>query len=988
MTETATTLQRGSAINRYVLLAPLGHGGMGVVWRAYDPDLDRNVAIKFVLPGFGDHGRVRMQREARALGKLNHPNVVAVYDLGVLAERIWVAMAFIQGVTLSEWLTTKERSPIEIIEVFLQAGRGLAAAHAEGVTHRDFKPANVMVGNDGIVRVMDFGLARTINDQPIAAEIEHTDDAAEEAADSFADTAIQFGTDGSGTELTKTGTVLGTPPYMAPEQARGELADARSDQFSFCTSLYEALYGVRLFSGRALERYYEVADRPPGSPPAGLPGEIRSVLVRGLRLDPEQRYPDMESLLAALQQALETKQSRRSWPVFGIAALLVGGVLAWLSTRETPICESDSSALAEFWNPSIAEELHDAALRSKLPYAETTWTRTQRDLDDWAQRWARAQQRACEATHIDKKHSHEVLERRHACLDLQLIRVESIVAGLRRLEETPRDLLDRASQLVLPDLDSCEAVHLLDDATLFPSDEATAAEAAAIREKLAATEGLLGVGDYDRALALAEEALELSTKLGFEPVTAEAQLSVGLALEHAQADLERAEKLLHEAAWSAQRSGHEVVIVRSAAALADRAAETGKPEIAAIWTELARAGLVHHGDAPNFELEVRRNLGTVAALAGNFEAALVEYRRTLELAHQRGGGENNHDYIAALMAIGDMERQLGRYEEANEVLGRARVLASETLGAKHPMVASVLGALATVDAARSQLDSAIELHLAALAINEEVFGKDHPRVARDLNNLAMIHDGLGRYALAIDMYSRARAILEKESGAEHPDVAYVDINIGTALQNLGRHDEALARHSSALAVLEKSLGPDHMAVGVAWANIAKTRLLLGDPTGALADYDRADAVLEKVFGDTHPILAGLGLQRGKALRELDRLDEALVAGTRALAMAEGIFGAESIELVSVLIHLSETELDLGNPERAVEFGERGLALASDANPPVERAEIRLALAKAIAPTDMARARRLAQEAIEQLANAEGGEKLRAKIEAWLDGIEN
>ncbi len=985
-------LQRGATISRYVLLGLIGRGGMGEVWKAYDPDLDRNVAIKFMLPGFGEHGRVRMQREARALAKLNHPNVVVALDFGVLDDRIWVAMALIQGVTLSNWLGSAQRSPMEIVEVFLQAGRGLAAAHVEGVTHRDFKPANVMVGNDGIVRVMDFGLARTGSDQAIAAEIDRSADGTDPDADSLADTAIQFGTGGSTSELTQAGTVLGTPPYLAPEQARGETADARSDQFSFCTSLYEALYGVRLFAGRALDRHYEVADRDPlpGSPPPGLPGEVRNVVLRGLRLDPSGRYPDMDSLLSDLRRALEPKRKPRIWPALGIVSLLTGvGAIAWLSAGERETCESDSSTLAEAWNSSIAQELRAAAIGSNLSYAATTWAKAERDLDDWARRWARAQQRACEATKIEKKQSQAMLERRNACLDLQLIRVESIVAGLRRLEDSPRELLDRASELSLPDLDRCEAVHLLDAAILVASDEATAAEATAIRETLAAAEGLADVGEYQQALALAEQALARASELDFEPVTAEAQLLVGMALDRLQADAERAQSLLREAAWSAQRSGHEVVIVRTAAALAKVSSEHAKLDVAAIWSGFARAALERLGDAPDVEFEVRRSLGTVAAVAGEFEAAIVEYRRALELAEQRSG-ENSHDYIVSLHSIGDLQRELGRYEEASETLGRARQLASETLGAKHPMVAIVLGALATTEAARGQLDLARELHLAALAINEEVFGKEHTRVARDLHNLSIIHDEFGHYAEAMEALLRARAILSKELGAEHPDVGFVDVNLGVALQNLGRHDEALARFESALAVLDKSLGPDHMAVGAAWGSVGNARLALGDPTGALAAFERASTVLGQAFGDTHPMLASVEHSRARALLTLDRTDEALAASTRALQMGERIFGAEHAELVAVLSTMSEIELRLARPGRAVELGERGLALASDANSPAERAAIRFALAQALAadagPEELARARVLGREALELLADAEGDKQLRGDIEGWLAGL--
>ncbi|HET6583005.1 MAG TPA: serine/threonine-protein kinase, partial [Nannocystaceae bacterium] len=228
-----TRLARGTTLGRYVVLERIGSGGMGVVYAAYDPQLDRKVALKLLHAREerdGDSGgRARVLREAQAMARLSHPNVVAVHDVGVVDDTLFVAMEFVEGVTLGHFIAAGSRRWNEVLDVFEPAGRGLAAAHAAGLVHRDFKPDNVMIGNDGRVRVMDFGLARA------AAEI--TTESSEGSGGSIVELS---GVD----RLTRTGALVGTPAYMAPELLAGGNADARSDQFAFCVALHRALYGT------------------------------------------------------------------------------------------------------------------------------------------------------------------------------------------------------------------------------------------------------------------------------------------------------------------------------------------------------------------------------------------------------------------------------------------------------------------------------------------------------------------------------------------------------------------------------------------------------------------------------------------------------------------------------------------------------------------------------------------------------------------------
>ncbi|MFY0580423.1 serine/threonine-protein kinase [Cystobacter fuscus] len=261
------TLGRGTALDRYVVLEPLGQGGMGMVYAAYDSVLDRKVALKLLPPGDVDgdtemtSGRARLLREAQAMARLSHPNVVAVYDVHQHGLQVFMAMELVEGQTLLQWQRQQKRGWKEILAAFLSAGRGLAAAHAAGLVHRDFKPTNVLVGKDGRVRVTDFGLARTHNAPPEEPSEPEPSPGTRDTSPVKAHSMLEL-------ELTQRGAVLGTPAYMAPEQFRGAAADARSDQFSFAVSLWEALYGERPFEGTTTgERRQNVLDGRIRTPP-------------------------------------------------------------------------------------------------------------------------------------------------------------------------------------------------------------------------------------------------------------------------------------------------------------------------------------------------------------------------------------------------------------------------------------------------------------------------------------------------------------------------------------------------------------------------------------------------------------------------------------------------------------------------------------------------------------------------------------------------
>ncbi len=314
----------GDKVGRYLILTTLGTGGMGVVFAAYDPQLDRKVALKLLRSGINYNtkdARTRLRREAQAIAQLSHPNVVSVYDVGETDEGdLYIAMEFVEGDTLSQWLKKYPRTTREIIEVFLQAARGLVAAHGVGLLHRDFKPDNVLVGGDGRVRVTDFGLARSVMAEPAEAR---------DGREKENITALNV-------DLTATGTVLGTPRYMAPEQLTGPDIDARADQFSFCVALYEALWNQHPLPGAtsvAMLEKGEGALPPPELPK--VPPAITRAVMRGLEKERQKRFSGMSTLVNELMPPPVRTPAR--YAVVALAAVvLVGGFSAVMWNRSKP----------------------------------------------------------------------------------------------------------------------------------------------------------------------------------------------------------------------------------------------------------------------------------------------------------------------------------------------------------------------------------------------------------------------------------------------------------------------------------------------------------------------------------------------------------------------------------------------------------------------------------------------------------------------------
>jgi tetratricopeptide (TPR) repeat protein len=946
-------LPAGSRIGRYLLLEPAGRGAMGVVYAAYDPDLNRKIAIKLLHAHHSGGNRVdeltgRLLREAQTMAQLSHPNVVAVHDVGTHGDQLFVAMDFVEGVSLRVWLSERPRPWREVLAVFLQAGRGLAAAHRAGIVHRDFKPDNVLIrAGDGRVCVTDFGLARTEGESAPAEAASRPD--------------LPQGP--FSPSLTTSGTVIGTPAYMSPEQLAGKVADPRADIFAFSVALYEALYRERPFEGQdigdltASIRSGTIRKPPPGSK---VPAWLRRALLPGLQADPSARYASMESMLQALGRDPTRRLRRVALGVLLLGLLASVGVLSFREAeRSAARCIGGEARIAESWNPDRQERIHAAFLRTGLGYAADAWARARFVLDAYARDWRRAYTTACEATHSRGEQSEGVLDLRMQCLER---RRRSLSVLLDVFEHADAKAVERSLSAAhgLPDLEGCADVQRLSQLPM-PANAAARTRVDALRAQLARGDALRAAGDLHEAGAAIDTAGAAAQTLLYKPIEAEASYLAGRVWQEL-GEGAKAESALHAAAVSADESRHDAVAARSKIQLVIAVGVILKRTNEALrWAEHARAAIARLGGDPVLEAELLLAKGAALSRADRWQEAVAAYEPALERFQKLGPG--NPRVARVQREIGLAFTKGGRYTEALTWLQKSAAATREALGARHPRFAKVLvnvgialrrlGRFAAardvflqalriqeeilgpdaLDVATTVVDiglaegdlgndeKAIEAQRRALAIREKVFGSDHPQILPPLNNLAAYLVNAGRPVESLEVSARALRIQEKSPS---PNLRFTLGARADAFLRLGRLDEALATSQRHLAVIEKALGPTHPDVAWSLDGLGRTRLLQGHPAEALAYHLRALSVREKALGTKHIFLSVTLVGIGRARLALGELAQARAAATRALALARGAPGA-SEETGEATFVLAQVQWALGHHGAARDLGRRAIA---------------------------------------------------------------
>jgi tetratricopeptide (TPR) repeat protein len=818
-------LPPGREIGRYIVLGKLGAGGMGFVVAAYDPELDRKVAIKLlhvqVGPG-SDVGHRRLLAEAQALARLNDPNVVAVHDVGTHAGSVFVAMEFVEGQTLKAWLAVQRRPWAQVLDVMIWAGRGLAAAHACNLVHRDFKPDNVMLGKDGRVRVMDFGLART------EGEASDTEMSADEHARPRERALGQL--------LTQQGSLIGTPAYMAPEQLGGDRGGPAADQFSFCVSLWEGIYGQRPFAAETLQELFVrtldgTIDEPPPTPQ--VPRWLRRVVERGLAVDPQRRWPSMTELLVALERG----RARIRWRQGLLALGFVGavGVMVVVAGNEESPCRGAQAKLQDVWDEPTRAAVAHAFGGTNVPYAEDARRSTERSLDAYARRWVDQHTETCEATAVRGEQSAEALDLRMACLERARIGLRAVT---RQLEEADAEVVERAHGLVdgLSSLDRCADVETLRTGVEPPTPADMPAVQAA-QEALAEARALFEIGKVgpaEAALARAEASLD---NTGYEPTRTELQLVrgyvAGLAGEHAQAEDALRDALQRAARWGQwdelQEAAVELLLLVGRSRSLDAEGQR--------YVELAR-GLAERSGDPSRIGRLHGVVGIVHKAHARYPQAEAEYRAAI--AGLEAALEDDHHEVA--QARGNLAAVLhlqGHSDEAAQQMQAVVVTLEQSLGELHPDVLATRNNLAAMLLAQGRLPEAEAELRAVVERRTALMGPTSEGVATARDNLANVLRAQGRLPEAVAEHRAALQIWLEMFGPEHPAVAISRNNIGAALEAQGKLDEAEQELRAAVELRVRLSGDAHPSTALARQNLGGVLTALGRHAEAVEELERA-----------------------------------------------------------------------------------------------------------------------------------------------------
>ncbi len=841
-------------IGRYVILEVLGSGGMGVVLAAYDPKLDRKVAIKLIHGRHqGDHTlRARMEREAQAMARLSHPNVVTVYEVGEHQGDLYLAIEFIKGSDLGHWLRERPTTWRQVLALFLQAGQGLAAAHQAGIVHRDFKPPNVFVGDDGRVRVGDFGLARQegeVNAEAVAMR---------------ARAQVDSGVLAIRHDLTATGAIMGTPAYMAPEQFAGEATDARTDQFSFCVALWEALYGARPFPGETLaELVVAVMSGRPPTPPAGrnVPVWVRRVLERGLSLAPGDRYPTTEALLAALL----ADPTRRRAIMVGITAAalaIAGGIGAqsWREARQMEACVAERGSLDGVWDEARRQEVRGAFLATGVPFAQETFVRVERGLDGFAETWTSEAEAHCEAVRRDDADV-------EACIARRRVELRALVDVFAQADIATVEHANVAVER-LRDPELCgnpEALAAEQKLVPLPADPALAAAVSMLRERLATIHFLQLAGRFDEGLQRVGPLVEKARALGHPPLLAEGLLQQAV-LWGKKADYPAADAGLLAAIMEAEGAGHHIV---RAEALVHRIELAGslQARAEAVADSIAPTRALVHHLAPGGVLEGRLlvNIGLVRYRQGDYIGAVESHEQAvalLELVLKEGDPE----FLGALQELGRSYWRNGDIEAARRTLERARELTERELGPDHPLLIGIYLNLGNVMGA----DEA--LYLRSLELSTRTFGPGHPSAGLALGNLGSVYLGRAEYTRSLDAVGQAVAIQRRALGA-HPLLAVNLSNLGNALNSIGRHDEALTVLRESVEIYERLYPAGHPDAVIGLINLSDTARRTGELVTSRDSLRRALVLTELPGATRHRDWATLEL--ADTLVRMGAADEAL-----------------------------------------------------------------------------------------------------------------
>ncbi|MBA3462393.1 MAG: serine/threonine protein kinase [Deltaproteobacteria bacterium] len=840
----------GTLLGRYVVLSELGRGGMSVVYIAYDPKLDRRVALKVVRGDkLTEAHRARLHREAQALARLSHPSVVTVFDVGDLEDDTFVAMELVEGKSLREW-SKQERTWREVVNVMVAAGRGLAAAHAAGIVHRDIKPDNIVVSDGGAVKLVDFGLARDLGDRSVESVdgVSGDSDPGDSGSD-LAASSISSSTLRPLEQITQHGHVVGTPAYMPPEQrGRGMDADERSDQFSFCVTLYEALYKQKPFKASKKlvmdrDEQLTVADKPgialrslAAPPPAKteVPAWLQKVVTRGLAVDKGHRYPSVDALLAELDRDPQRARRRVAYGAMAMGAVAATAVvMTWrlmpsAMQEVTPSCGTGEDRIAAIWNQGKRAVIEAVAVKAGVAWAPRAVAAFGERVDDYAAQWKTMYRESCEATRVRGVQSPEALDLRSACLDERLGDLGALVDVMG---EAKIDALRKAGEIVaaLPPVSDCADVQALRQVVKKPAGSAE--RLASVDGELSRVTAFYAIGDVTRTLSLVDRVISEARSIGYAPALAKALYWRGRAKADRDGGVE-AQAAFEETLAAALTSGDDRLAADATARLAQESLWAGELPEFHRWSRVAHA-LATRSRA----VEVGMFVDQLECMSNHFTGKVRTRLACLrELAGRRDAAGKQSEWLVTTLGLAATEA--GELVEALRWLERGVELARAENGGDHPRTLEMRAYLChglnqLGDYARSATECGD-----ALERLKKVAPDDRKLIARLQLYLAQAEVGLKRV-------DRAKPLLEAAAAAEDEEIKLdAQTDLATLTQTKGDTSAAVTQRREALAETIKvyaQYNPKHPNIIATRHDLGSALLERGDAAAAADELARADA---------------------------------------------------------------------------------------------------------------------------------------------------
>ena len=961
----------GARLGRYVLVRKIGAGGCGEVFVAYDPVLDRRLALKVL---FGE-GSTAWAREARMLAKVDHRHVVSVHDAGVHEGRGYLATELVDGPDLEAWLREQvERpAPARLLSVLIPIAEALGSAHARGIVHGDVKPANILVAAEG-ARITDFGVARAIDRD------KHDQD----------------------------GRWAGTPAYMAPEQLEGQPSDERSDQYAFCLTLWEAIFGAPTFGGdttaagsnaeanetaltarratgpASLVALADARRHPPSTAPKlrGLDPAIGRALLRGLQPAPADRFPSMAALVEALDAAPARRTARRRMAAAGLGALGVVSVSIFVSSRDPDVCTGASDALAPVWNPSRKAAVVAALGAVDLPIAASETRSAVDALDAYATDWIAQHTEICRATSVRKEQSETVLDLRMRCMHRARKGLDSAVDVLIEPDPTVLKNAVRLVQSVDAPASCLDADRLsAGESEPIPAGQESAVEE--ISDALVEAKALQTAGRFSKARDVAEAAVVRARSVDHPPTLASALLRLGYG--HLEAnDMPAAGVAFEESLELGLEHGPPLVGIEAASVLAYWASNGAAGASAGAAYAQVGLSLIRKVD-PESQLHagVLTNLGVVRTRQSRYDDARALFQRSHDMLADSLGPTNIRTLDAIdNLALVDMERR--DMLQAREGFELSLKLRRDAYGASHFSTVQPLSNLAQVHSYVGEFERATEYYEEAIALATATLGPNDVQVAANLVGLANVESKLGDPEAAAGHVDRALEIYRAVYGDAHPMIADALIIRGQLHFIEGNYAAAEPIYEEALRISKATMEPTHPQIAVCTERVALANVGLQRWEKAEAMFTEALAAFEAsgVAPATQSVSLG---QRGSVRIELGRLEEAAQDLDRAAQLQRERDGSPLPDDVLTYNALASAHRQLGHAAQAREaYGwSIDLAETTDVFPP-DLAEARAGVAM-LDYEDAPRASRAQLEAQLKIIDAAGPdyETTAASIRAFL-----